>query len=82
MVASGEIRNEMFVRTPEDIVVTGDVAVVMGHEEVFPPSGESEQARMYERRTLNRYTNVYIRRDGGWRHLARHANIVPDSASR
>ena len=36
MVASGEIRNEVFERTPEDIVITGDVAVVMGHEVVFP----------------------------------------------
>ncbi|MBC9034000.1 nuclear transport factor 2 family protein [Sphingomonas sp. JC676] len=77
MVASGEIRNEVFERTPEDIVITGDVAVVMGREVVFPGAA-SEQARMYGQKTLNRrYTNVYIRVDGAWRHLARHANIVP-----
>ena len=76
LVASGEIRNELFERTPEDVVITGDVGVVMGHEVVFPGAG-SEQARMYGRKTLNRrYTNIYIRTGEGWLHLARHANII------
>jgi len=76
MLASGEIRNEVFERTPEDVVITGDVGVVMGHELVFP-GAMSEQARMYGRKTLNRrYTNVYIRSGGSWLHLARHANII------
>jgi hypothetical protein len=58
MVKSGEIRNEIFERTPEDVVITGDVGVVMGHEVVFPGAA-SEQARMYGRKTLNRrYTNA------------------------
>ena len=82
MVASGEIRNEVFVRTPGDVIITGDVGVVMGHEDILPGDG-SEQARMYGRKTLKRrYTNVYIRRDGAWYHLARHANIVPDIPGR
>ena len=76
MVASGEIRNEVFERTPEEVVITGDVGVVMGHEVVFPGAA-SEQARMYGRKTLNRrYTNVYIRSGESWMHLARHANII------
>ena len=82
MVASGEIRNEVFERTPEEVVITGDVGVVMGHEVVFP-SAASEQARMYGRKTLNRrYTNVYIRSGGGWMHLARHANIMLTAPTR
>lgn len=77
MVGSGEIRNEQFERTPETVVVTGDVGVVMGHEVVLPGEA-SEQARMYGVKLLNRrYTNVYLRENGVWRHLARHANIVP-----
>lgn len=77
MVGSGEIRNEVFERVPEAAVITGDVGVVMGHETVLPGAG-SEQARMYGRRTLSRrYSNVYLRVDGQWRHLARHANITP-----
>ena len=80
MVGSGEIRNERFERTPEVVVVTGDVGVVMGRETVFPGAA-SEQARMYGERTLQRrYTNIYLREAGEWRHLARHANIVPPRA--
>ena len=76
MVGSGEIRNEVFERVPEMVTITGDVGVVMGHETVLPGAA-SEQARMYGRRSLNRrYTNVYLRVDGRWLHLARHANIV------
>lgn len=77
MVGSGEIRNEVFERVPEMVTITGDVGVVMGHETVLPGAA-SEQARMYGRRTLSRrYTNVYLRVDGRWLHLARHANIMP-----
>lgn len=76
MVASGEIRNEVFERVPEQVIVTGDVAVVMGRELVYPGAA-SEQARMYGRRSLHRrYTNIYLRDGGEWRHLARHANVV------
>jgi hypothetical protein len=81
MVESGEIRNEVFERVPETVTVTGDVAVVMGRETVLPGEN-SEQARMYGagRRLERRYTNVYLRTDGVWKHLARHANIVPPQA--
>jgi hypothetical protein len=77
MVKSGAIRNEVFERTPEMVLITGDVGVVMGREVVYPGAA-SEQAAMYGRKVLNRrYTNVYLREGGAWRHLARHANVVP-----
>jgi hypothetical protein len=77
LVGSGEIRNEVFERFPESATITGDVGVVMGRE-VVRPGEASEQARMYGAGMLDRrYTNVYVRVDGQWRHLARHANIVP-----
>ena len=35
------------------------------------------------RKTLNRrYTNVYIRSGGTWRHLARHANVIMGAPTR
>lgn len=75
MVGSGEIRNEVFERVPETVVVTGNIGVVMGHETVVP-SAASEQAQMYGHRTLNRrFTNVFLREGKTWRHLARQANI-------
>ena len=76
MVGSGEIRNEVFERIPESVVVTGNVGVVMGHEIVFPGT-VSEQARIYGRKTLNRrYTNVFIREGRNWLHLARQASVI------
>ena len=80
MVGSDEIRNEVFERVPETVVVTGDIGVVMGHETVFPGAA-SEQAQMYGQRTLNRrYTNVFLREGKSWRHLARHANVIGGAA--
>jgi len=76
MVGSGEIRNEVFERIPESVVVTGNVGVVMGHEVVFP-GATSEQARIYGRKTLNRrYTNVFLREGRTWLHLARQASVI------
>jgi hypothetical protein len=76
MVGSGEIKNEIFERTPEGVTITQDVGVIMGREVVYPGAA-SEQARMYGRRTLNRrYTNIYLRVGVNWLHLARHANVV------
>ncbi len=80
MVGSGEIRLERFERVPESLVITGDVAVVMGREIVYPAAG-SEQARMYGQRILNRrYTNIFLKTKDGWRHLARHANVIQQAA--
>jgi len=80
MVGSGEIRNEVFERIPESVVVTGNVGVVMGHETVFP-GAVSEQARIYGRKTLNRrYTNVFLREGRIWRHLARQASVIDEQA--
>ena len=79
MVASGAVHNDVFLRTPEAVVITGDVGVVMGREEVV--SGPvSDQAKMFGTKLLNRrYTNVYLREGGVWRHLARHAHVVADA---
>jgi hypothetical protein len=73
---SGEIAAEAFERTPEDVSVSGKVAVVMGRE-VFTPRPESELGRLYGAKPLQRrYTNVYVWEHGHWLWLARQANIV------
>lgn len=76
MIGTGEIRNEVFERTPESVTITGNVGVIMGNETDLP-GVNSEQARIHGYKTLKRrYTNVYSRTRGGWRHLARHANVI------
>ena len=73
---SGEIAAEAFDRTPEDVTVSGNTAIVMGRE-VFTPSAKSELGRLYGARPLQRrYTNVYVLEHGRWRWFARHANVV------
>ena len=75
-MSSGEIAAEQFERTPEEIMISGDVAVVMGRE-VFTPAPASELGRTYGAVALQRrYTNVYVREKGRWLWLARHANVV------
>ena len=76
VVGSGQIRDEVAERIPESVTITGDVGVVMGREVTVLPA-DSEQARSLGTTRINRrYTNVYLRVNGVWRHLARHANNV------
>lgn len=75
-ISTGEIAAEQFERMPEEIMISGDVAVVMGRE-VFTPAPASELGRTYGAVALQRrYTNVYVREKGSWLWLARHANVV------
>lgn len=75
-MSTGEIAAEQFERTPEEISISGDVAVVMGRE-TFTPAPASELGRIYGAvPLLRRYTNVYVRENGRWFWLARHANVA------
>lgn len=51
----------------------------MGRE-TFTPTAASELGRRYGACPLgHRYTNIYVREAGGWKFLARHANVVRPS---
>ena len=74
---SGEIAAESFERAAEDVSISGNFAVVMGRE-TFTPAPASELGRSYGARPLQRrYTNIYVRQQGRWLWLARHANVLP-----
>lgn len=65
-------------RVPEEVYITGNVGIVMGREEVLP-TATSESGKLFGQRELaRRYTNVYIKEDGEWRFLARHANVAAE----
>lgn len=62
MVGSGEIRNEVFERVPEQVVITGDVGVVMGRERVYPGAA-SEQvsgAKAFNATVVQRLIDKWI----------------------
>ena len=77
---SGEIGAERFERTPEDVTISQNIAIVMGHE-TFTPTPTSELGRTFGAKPLQRrYTNVYVWQHGRWLWLARHANVLPTGA--
>ena len=71
-IRTGAVTYASFVREPESILVHGDTVIVMGRE-IVVPKGTSPDAG----KTINRrYTNIWMRRNGKWRLIARHANVI------
>jgi len=60
-----------FTREVEKVLVNGDIAISMGNETVVPADG-STQGQTIKRR----YTNIWMKKDGAWKLVARHANII------
>ena len=76
LMRSGAIGAETFIRTPEDVLVTGNIGSVMGRETVALTPG-SDLARLYGSGPLQRrYTNIYVWQKGRWLWLSRHANVI------
>ncbi len=71
-VKEGLIRYSAFESEIEEIVIHGDTAITMGRETVKPIGN----APLAGQTVLRRYTHVWLRKDGRWRQLARHANII------
>jgi hypothetical protein len=78
MVRSGVLVITAFDRHIDYLKVYGPTVVLAGRETVtwggkMPNAGRTEQLRI---------TVVWMRRDGAWQQVARHANVVPPSDSR
>ena len=81
MMKSGAVAAEDFARIPEKIVISGDIGIVMGRER-FTATAGSDSGKMFGAKSLDRrYTNIYRWKDGRWRFLARHANVIPTGSS-
>ena len=73
-IRDGRVSYASFIRESEAIKVHGNTVIVMG-KEIVVPKGNSPQAG----KTINgRYTNVWMKRDGQWRLIARHASVICD----
>ena len=73
MVDSGFLVITSFDRQIEYLRVYGDIVIVAGSETVvwdgkMPNAGKTENLR---------FTGVWMKQAGGWREIARYANIVP-----
>ena len=71
-IRTGAVTYSSFVRVPESVVIHGETVIVMGRETVVP-KGTSPAAGS----TINRrYTNIWMKRKGQWRLVARHASVI------
>ncbi len=68
----GFIRYSSFESEIEAIVIHGDTVITMGRETV-KPIGDAPMAGQTVRR---RYTHVWLKENGRWRQVARHASVV------
>jgi hypothetical protein len=73
MVNSGFLVITSYDRQIEYVRFYGDTAIVAGHETVvwggkMPNAGKTENLR---------FTGVWMKQQGRWQQIARHANIMP-----
>lgn len=71
-IRTGAVTYSSFVREAESVQVHGDTAVVMGRETVVPKGNSPDAGKTIRRR----YTNIWMKRRGQWRLVARHASVV------
>ena len=64
---TGLIDYKSFERNAESIQILGTTAILMGSETVVWNNGETVRRR---------YTNVWMKRGGHWKIVARHANVI------
>lgn len=70
MVMNGQISYTSYKGEMEAILVSGDIAITMGHETVIAVMGNRNGGVPVERR----YTNIWKRGKEGWTLIARHGS--------
>jgi hypothetical protein len=73
LVRKGLIRYSSFERSIEAIRMDGEIAVVMGAEEVVSVGDAPRAGQAVHRR----FTNVWKKKGTTWVMIARHANVIP-----
>lgn len=61
-----------FTRNVEQVIIRGDVVLSMGNETVITTGDQSLEAQTIKRR----YTNIWMKKEGIWKLIGRHANII------
>jgi ketosteroid isomerase-like protein len=71
-VRNATMTYQSFQRICEAVQVHGNTAILMGREIVVPKGTSPGAGKTITRR----YTNIWMKRDGSWRLVARHANNI------
>lgn len=61
-----------FTREVEQVIIRGDVVFSMGGETVVQTGDQPHSGQPVKRR----YTNIWMKKDGNWKLVARHANVI------
>ena len=61
-----------FTREVEQILINGDIVISMGSETIVPMGDIPQSGQTVKRR----YTNIWMKKDGSWKLVARHANVI------
>lgn len=60
-----------FTRNVEQIIIRGNTVMAMGSETVVPENPQSNTGEV-----KRRYTNIWMKLDGTWKIVGRHANVI------
>ena len=71
-IRTGAVTYSSFIRQPESIVVHGNTVIVMGGETAVPKGTSPDAGKTIRRR----YTNIWMKRQGKWRLVARQASVI------
>jgi ketosteroid isomerase-like protein len=71
-IRTGAVTYSSFVREVESVQVHGNTVIVMGRETVVPKGNSPDAGNTINRR----YTNIWMKRSGKWRLIARHASVI------
>lgn len=71
-VRTGAMTYASFQRICEAVKLHDNTAILMGKEMVVPKGNSPEAGKTINRR----YTNIWMKRNGEWRLVARHASVI------
>jgi hypothetical protein len=72
LIRTGKIDYEHFARVIEKVSIIDNTAIVMGREELKPKGVTDHAGKLLTRR----FTNIWMKRNGRWKVVARQATIV------
>ena len=71
-IRNGAVSYSSFQRICEAVQIHENVAILMGKEIVIPKGKSPDAGKIINRR----YTNIWMKINGNWRLVARHASVI------
>jgi hypothetical protein len=75
-IQSGVLTYSKFERNIEKVLLHDSVIIVMGNELIIPKTAPKGSSHDTNQQIKRRFTNVWMRKDGKWLMIARHASNI------